>query len=91
MCQYLVPDRHFDYLRSIHLLSRDDCLEIQRLTGTRQTSYFIDVVISKGPDAYERLCESLLKEGTQLFIVEMLNKEFEKKKNYYYGTIIKFN
>ncbi|ESO96029.1 hypothetical protein LOTGIDRAFT_231816 [Lottia gigantea] len=84
----LNPDRHVDYLRSKCLLSEEDIEEIRHLTTRKKrASLFLDTILKNGPKAYDKLCESLLQERTQLFLLEMLNTEFERRKNSYISLI----
>lgn len=39
----------------------------------------LDLLHDKGPKAYDHLCDAILDNGTQTFIVTELNQLFEKK------------
>lgn len=75
---------HFDYLRSKKVLTRDDQDTIkQEPSQSAKAGKLLDIVQTKGPDGYEALVLSIQKNKTQPFLVTMLNKEFESRKNAY--------
>ena len=55
------------------------------VTRTAKAGKLLDILLTKGPKAYEMLVFSIHRNGTQNFLVKMLNKEFENKKNSYVG------
>lgn len=82
----IFPDRHLDFLRSKYLLSEDDCEEIMaQTTRRRRASKFLDFLATKGPDGYDMFLEALRQEGTQMFILEALNKDYEARFRNYQG------
>lgn len=81
LCKHLNPQDHFAYLRSKHLLTREDEELIKsEVTSKRRAERFLDILVQKGPNCYKSLVDALLKNGTQLFLAEKLNKEYERKK-----------
>ncbi|KAK6194800.1 hypothetical protein SNE40_000355 [Patella caerulea] len=84
----LNAERHIDYLRSKFLLSEEDAQEISNCPSKqKKAGVFLDLIFKNGPRAYDKLCESLLIERTQIFLLEMLNKEYEKRLNIYKGLV----
>lgn len=82
LCKYLNPEDHFDFLRSKFIITRDDSENIKKeTTQTSKVGKLLDILLTKGPQAYEMLVLSIQRNKTQTFLVEMLNKEFEKRKN----------
>ncbi|XP_067662459.1 B-cell lymphoma/leukemia 10-like [Haliotis asinina] len=82
LVDYLNPERHFDFLRSRCVLSGEDCEEINHnVTRRQKASAMLDKLLDHGGSAYDRLCESLLRERTQMFLLKSLNMEYENKMN----------
>ncbi|XP_071096463.1 B-cell lymphoma/leukemia 10-like [Haliotis cracherodii] len=82
LVKFLNPDRHYDFLRSQCVLSGDDCEEINhKVTRRQKASLMLDKLLDHGGNAYDRLCESLLRERTQMFLLKSLNMEYENKMN----------
>ncbi|XP_013406688.1 uncharacterized protein LOC106171096 [Lingula anatina] len=81
LCKNLQPKRHYAYLRSVNILSEDDCAEINHeVTPSSQAGKFLDILQKRGPTVYYHLCQALLKEGSQLFLLRHLNEEFERRR-----------
>lgn len=90
LCKFLNPDDHFDFLRSKSTLTKDDQDVIRNeVTRTAKAGKLLDILLTKGPKAYEMLAFSIHRNGTQTFLVKMLNKEFENKKNSYIALLNK--
>ncbi|XP_064616589.1 B-cell lymphoma/leukemia 10-like [Liolophura sinensis] len=88
LCKSIIPDRHYPYLRSKAILSLDDCEEIDAERTTRKkAARFLDIMVSKGPSAYDHLCESLMLDTTQMHLLKRLNTEYEDKKNKYLALV----
>lgn len=86
LCKSIIPDRHYPYLRSKAILNLDDCEEIDAERTTRKkAARFLDIMVSKGPSAYDHLCQSLMLDTTQMHVLKQLNTEYEDKKNKYLG------
>ncbi|KAL8606411.1 hypothetical protein ACOMHN_060316 [Nucella lapillus] len=84
----LMPDRHMDFLRSKHILSREDCEVINCLNSQqRRASKFLDILEMKGAGAYDALCASLREEGTQTFLLTQLHQDFEQRQRRYQDLI----
>lgn len=58
----------------------DEELIKSEVTSKRRAERFLDILVQKGPNCYKSLVDALLKNGTQLFLAEKLNKEYERKK-----------
>ena len=88
LCKSLNPEDHFDFLRSKSILTKDDQDVIRNeVTRTAKAGKLLDILLTKGPKAYEMLVFSIHRNGTQNFLVKMLNKEFENKKNSYVALL----
>lgn len=88
LCKSLNPEDHFNFLRSKSILTKDDQDVIRNeVTRTAKAGKLLDILLTKGPKAYEMLVFSIHRNGTQNFLVEMLNKEFENRKNSYIALL----
>lgn len=69
------PGRYVTHLRSRFVLDERDCDEIKN-TRSRAASAeaFLDILGRKGSPAYDEFCKALLKDGTQIFLLEAMNK-----------------
>ena len=89
----MTPDAYFPYLRSAYLISVDDQELIQaEKTRKAKSQVLLDILMQKGPRCYEGLIRAIQygSNNTQIFLVENLNKEFEKKKNNMKGLVYLF-
>lgn len=76
----LTVDRHMDFLRSKYILSEDDCEEIcAEKTRRKRASRFLDIMLTKGPAAFDAFLEALRQDGTQTFLLESLNRDYENR------------
>lgn len=92
LCKSLNPEDHFNFLRSKSILTKDDQDVIRNeVTRTAKAGKLLDILLTKGPKAYEMLVFSIHRNRTQNFLVEMLNKEFENRKNSYIGKLYNTN
>jgi hypothetical protein len=79
LCEYLEPSKFYSFFRSKGMLTKDDEELIDSHVTRKQRSHkFIDILISKGPKAFETLCDSITDEGTQMFVVRELNMNLER-------------
>ncbi|XP_068095216.1 B-cell lymphoma/leukemia 10 isoform X2 [Hyperolius riggenbachi] len=77
----LMADRHFDYLRSKKILSKDDTEEIlSHATSTRRAGELLDRVV-KNPKGLDVLIESIRQLGTQVFLIDKITDEVLRVKN----------
>ena len=80
LCEYIEPRRHYSYLRSKFLLSSDDHERIDSaLTRRDRVIKLIDILLTKGPTAFDGLCDSIREERTQTFLLEILNKALQSE------------
>jgi len=81
LCTNLDPRSHCTYLRSRGVLSGDDQERIQncrfRECRSASTGLLLDIIATKS-DGFTELCNSIQEEGTQMFLLEKLNKSLEK-------------
>ncbi|KAK3586971.1 hypothetical protein CHS0354_026686 [Potamilus streckersoni] len=81
LCKNLTAFEHFPYLRSKYILTLEDEEVIkQELTSKQKNSKFLDILIKRGPKAFDELVKSILEIKTQVFLAEMLNKTYEEKR-----------
>ena len=68
------PQAHFPYLKTKNVLSGSDCDEINaQVTRIAKADRFVDIISRRGPNAYDQLCESLRRDGTQIFLLKAMN------------------
>ena len=72
--------RYIPYLKSKYIISRDDQDEIQ-LAGTtkRKNDKIVDILLMRGPEAYDHLCAAMLEEKVDANVVITLNVALENK------------
>ncbi|KAK7488046.1 hypothetical protein BaRGS_00020637, partial [Batillaria attramentaria] len=84
----LIADRHMDFLRSKFILTQDDCEEINaQMTQRKRASKFLDILLTKGPTAYDMFCEAIRIDRTQTFILELLNRDYENRLQNYRALV----
>ncbi|EDO33300.1 predicted protein [Nematostella vectensis] len=77
----LYPDKFFAYLRAKRVLDKDDCEDIgAERTRRKQAEKFLDILESKGPDAFMEFCEFLRQNKTQLFLLRKIVERFNEKR-----------
>jgi Caspase recruitment domain len=87
LCENIDPRRHYCYLRSKEILSCDDQERIDGgQTRKDRASRLIDMLLTKGPTAFDELCASIKEERTQIFLLENLHKALEKELGTYART-----
>lgn len=78
------PQAHFPYLKSKNVLSASDCDEINaQVTRIAKADRFVDIIARRGPKAYDKLCRSLDRNGTQTFLLRAMNRKLEELRQSY--------
>ena len=78
------PQAHFPYLKSKNVLGEGDCDEINaQVTRIAKADRFVDIIARRGPKAYDELCRSLHRNGTQMFLLKAMNCKLEKLRQGY--------
>ncbi|CDQ91425.1 B-cell lymphoma/leukemia 10 [Oncorhynchus mykiss] len=81
LCDKIRVDRHFDYLRSRKILTRDDTEEIScRSTQSKRTGMLLDY-LAENPRGLDALVESIQQGRTLNFIITKITDEVQKVKN----------
>ncbi|XP_029581119.1 B-cell lymphoma/leukemia 10 [Salmo trutta] len=81
LCEKIRADRHFDYLRSRKILTRDDTEEIScRITQTKKTGLLLDY-LAENPRGLDALVESIQQGRTLNFLITKITDEVQKVKN----------
>ncbi|KAL0966264.1 hypothetical protein UPYG_G00293130 [Umbra pygmaea] len=81
LCDKIRADRHFDYLRSRKILTRDDTEEIScRSTQSKRTGMLLDY-LAENPRGLDALVESIQQGRTLNFIITKITDEVQKVKN----------
>ncbi|XP_043080695.1 B-cell lymphoma/leukemia 10 isoform X2 [Puntigrus tetrazona] len=77
----IIAERHFDYLRSKKILTREDTEEIScRTTRGRRTSKLLDI-LAENPRGLDMLIESIKWGRTLNFIIAKITDEVQRVKN----------
>ncbi|KAG7456522.1 hypothetical protein MATL_G00236840 [Megalops atlanticus] len=81
LCDKIIADRHFDYLRSRKILSREDTEEIScRSTHRKRTGKLLDY-LAENPRGLDTLIESIQLSRSSNFIITKITDEVQKVKN----------
>uniref|UniRef100_A0A8D0HG52 B-cell lymphoma/leukemia 10 n=1 Tax=Sphenodon punctatus TaxID=8508 RepID=A0A8D0HG52_SPHPU len=81
LCDKIIAERHFDYLRSKKILSREDTEEIAcRPSSRKRTGKLLDY-LAENPKGLDTLIESIRCERTQNFLLEKITDIVLKVKN----------
>ncbi|XP_078075140.1 B-cell lymphoma/leukemia 10 isoform X2 [Mustelus asterias] len=81
LCDKIIAERHFDYLRAKRILSKDDTEEISyQIAGRRKAGKLLDH-LTENPKGLDTLLSSIRREGTQNFLVQRITDEVQKIKN----------
>ncbi|KAG7278387.1 hypothetical protein CRUP_038550 [Coryphaenoides rupestris] len=81
LCDKIRAERHFDYLRSRRIMTRDDAEEVNSLpTQSKRTSNLLDI-LSDNPCGLDALIESIQLSRCQNFIIAKITDEVQKAKN----------
>lgn len=77
----IIASRHFDYLRSRKILTRDDTEEINcRSTDRKRAGKLLDY-LAENPRGLDTLIESIRRERTINFLISRITDEVQKVKN----------
>lgn len=81
LCDKIIADRHFDYLRSRKILSREDTEEINcRTTHRKRTGKLLDY-LAENPKGLDTLVESIQLSRSSNFIITKITDEVQRVKN----------
>ncbi|XP_062992891.1 B-cell lymphoma/leukemia 10 [Elgaria multicarinata webbii] len=81
LCDKIIAERHFDYLRSKKILSREDTEEISCRTSSRKKAGKLLDYLAEHPKGLDALIESIRCEKTQNFLLEKITDAILKAKN----------
>ncbi|RXN00835.1 B-cell lymphoma/leukemia 10 [Acipenser ruthenus] len=81
LCDTIMAERHFDYLRAKKILTREDTEEIScRNTGKKRTGKLLDY-LAENPRGLDTLIESIQRGRIQNFIITKITDEVQKVRN----------
>ncbi|OCT84725.1 B-cell lymphoma/leukemia 10 [Xenopus laevis] len=81
LCEKIIAERHFDYLRSKKILNKDDAEEILcQATSRRRAGDLLDR-LAKNPKGLDALIESIRLQETQDFLIDKILDEVLRVKN----------
>ncbi|XP_067892692.1 B-cell lymphoma/leukemia 10 isoform X2 [Heterodontus francisci] len=81
LCDKVIAERHFDYLRAKRILSKEDTEEISyQISSRRKAGKLLDH-LTENPKGLDTLINSIRREGTQNFLVQRITDEVQKIKN----------
>ncbi|KAJ6656285.1 hypothetical protein lerEdw1_003941 [Lerista edwardsae] len=81
LCGKIIAERHFDYLRSKKILSREDTEEISCRSSSRKKAGKLLDYLAEHPKGLDALIESIRCERTQNFLLEKITDAVLKAKN----------
>ncbi|XP_069497798.1 B-cell lymphoma/leukemia 10 isoform X2 [Ambystoma mexicanum] len=81
LCEKLIAERHFDYLRSKTILTKCDTEEIAYKATSRQRAGEMLDRIALHPKGLDMLIESIRRERTQNFLIEKITNSVQRAKN----------
>ncbi|XP_030062453.1 B-cell lymphoma/leukemia 10 [Microcaecilia unicolor] len=81
LSERIIAERHFDYLRSKKILTREDAEEISCQTTSKKKAGALFDCIVQNPKGLDALVESIRKEKTQNFLIEKITDEVQRLKN----------
>nr|XP_028588734.1 B-cell lymphoma/leukemia 10 [Podarcis muralis] len=81
LCDKIIAERHFDYLRSKKILSREDTEEISCRSSSRKKAGKLLDYLAEHPKGLDALIESIRWEKTQTFLLEKITDAVLKAKN----------
>jgi len=80
LCSDLNPSRHFSFLRPRGVLVRDEEEQIGNICRNENTAAstrkFLDIISTK-TEGFDGLCAALVEDGTQIHLLEALNRSLE--------------
>lgn len=81
LCEKIIAERHFDYLRSKMILTKCDTEEINcRTTSRQRAGEMLDRIVLH-PKGLDILIESIRREKTQNFLIEKITNSVQRAKN----------
>ncbi|KAJ8366642.1 hypothetical protein AAFF_G00348200 [Aldrovandia affinis] len=81
LCDKIMADRHFDYLRSRKILSREDTEEISCESTSRKKAGKLLDLLAENPRGLDTLIESIQLSRSSIFIITKITDEVQKVKN----------
>lgn len=81
LCDKIIAERHFDYLRSKKILTREDTEEISSRSSSRKKTGKLLDYLAENPKGLDALVESIRRERTQNFLLEKITDVVLKVKN----------
>ncbi|KAM4640736.1 B-cell lymphoma/leukemia 10 isoform 2-T2 [Discoglossus pictus] len=81
LCDKIIAERHFDYLRSKKILCKDDTEEISCKSTSRKRAGELLDRLAKNPKGLDALIESIRIEKTQDFLIEKITDEVLRARN----------
>ncbi|KAG8437224.1 hypothetical protein GDO86_008068, partial [Hymenochirus boettgeri] len=81
LCEKIIAERHFDYLRSKKILHMDDTEEILCHTTSRRKAGDLLDRLAKNPKGLDALIESIRLQQTQDFLIDKIIDEVLRVKN----------
>lgn len=73
------PRRFFGHLRAKYIFDERDCDEIRALPSRiGSAEAFVDILKRKGAQGYDEFCSALMKDKTQLFLLQRMTKTLEQ-------------
>ncbi|XP_057300888.1 caspase-2-like [Hydractinia symbiolongicarpus] len=82
LCKDIDPQRFFPFLRSKQILDQDNEEDINyERTRLRRAERFLDILVTKGPDAFDYFCEALLTQvAGQLHLLKEILEALDDKR-----------
>ncbi|NXU50669.1 BCL10 protein, partial [Turnix velox] len=81
LCDKIIAERHFDYLRSRKILTREDTEEISSRSSSRKRTGKLLDYLAENPKGLDVLVESIRRERTQSFLLEKITDVVLKVRN----------
>ncbi|XP_037260380.1 B-cell lymphoma/leukemia 10 isoform X2 [Falco naumanni] len=81
LCDKIIAERHFDYLRSKKILTREDTEEISSRSSSRKKTGKLLDYLAENPKGLDALVESIRRERTQNFLLQKITDVVLKVKN----------
>ncbi|XP_065531274.1 B-cell lymphoma/leukemia 10 [Lathamus discolor] len=81
LCDKIIAERHFDYLRSRKILTREDTEEISSRSSSRKKTGKLLDYLAENPKGLDALIESIRRERTQNFLLQRITDVVLKVKN----------
>ncbi|KAJ7400973.1 hypothetical protein BTVI_100411 [Pitangus sulphuratus] len=81
LCDKIIAERHFDYLRSKKILTREDTEEISARSSSRKKTGKLLDYLAENPKGLDALIESIRRERTQNFLLQKITDVVLKVKN----------